>query len=55
MMAILAAVEDLKPGVILRARTDRKPLPLYPELQARGVRYQSEPQADGSWLTILTR
>ncbi len=55
MMAILSAVEELKSGATLRARTDRKPLHLYPELETRGVRYQSEPQSDGSWVTTLTR
>lgn len=55
MMQILAAVEQLKAGATLRARTDRKPLHLYPELEARGVRYQSEAQSDGSWVTTLTR
>ena len=55
MMAILAAVETLPAGGKLRARTDRKPLHLYPELETRGVRYQSEQQSDGSWVTTLTR
>jgi uncharacterized protein (DUF2249 family) len=55
MMAILSAVEELKAGEVLRARTDRKPLHLYPELETRGVRYQSEQQSDGSWVTTLRR
>ena len=55
MMQILAAVSELPVGVTLRARTDRKPLHLYPELQSRGIRYASEQQPDGSWLTLLTR
>jgi uncharacterized protein (DUF2249 family) len=55
MMAILAAVEGLRAGATLRARTDRKPLHLYPELQARGMCYVSEEQTDGSWVTVLTR
>ena len=55
MMRILAAVEALKPGVTLRARTDRRPVHLYPELDARGVRYVSEQAADESWITTLNR
>ena len=55
MMQILAAVERLPAGAKLNARTDRKPLHLYPELQARGVAYASEEQPDGSWVTTLTR
>ncbi|MCU0793834.1 MAG: DUF2249 domain-containing protein [Opitutaceae bacterium] len=55
MMVILSAAEALETGAALRARTDRKPLHLYPELETRGVRYTSEQQADGSWVTTLTR
>lgn len=55
MMRILAAVESLSAGVSLRARTDRRPLHLYPELDARSIRYTSEEQANGSWITILNR
>lgn len=55
MMRILTAVETLKPGATLRARTDRRPVNLYPELDARGVRYASEQTADESWVTTLTR
>ncbi len=55
MMTILSAVEGLKAGATLKARTDRKPLHLYPELETRGVRYQSEQLSDGSWVTTLRR
>ncbi|HSI08717.1 MAG: DUF2249 domain-containing protein [Rariglobus sp.] len=55
MMRILNAVETLKPGATLRARTDRRPVHLYPELDARGVRYVSEQAADESWITTLNR
>ncbi|ATC63537.1 hypothetical protein CMV30_05970 [Nibricoccus aquaticus] len=55
MLVILTAVEELKCGGTLKARTDRKPLHLYPELETRGVRYQSEQQSDGSWVTTLRR
>lgn len=55
MMRILAAVETLKPGAALRARTDRRPLHLYPELDARGVRHASEQCADETWITTLSR
>jgi uncharacterized protein (DUF2249 family) len=54
MMVILTAVEGLRAGATLRARTDRKPLHLYPELQARGVHFVTEAQEDGSWVTTLT-
>ena len=55
MMTILGAVEGLKAGAVLRARTDRQPLHLYPELEARGVHYLSEQQGDGSWITTMKR
>jgi uncharacterized protein (DUF2249 family) len=55
LMCILAAVEALHPGTILRARTDRRPLHLYPELDARRVRHVSVEQSDGSWITTLER
>lgn len=55
MMKILEAIAELPAGVTVRARTDRKPLHLYPELQSRSIQYSSDEQADGSWLTTLTR
>ncbi len=55
MLRILGAIEALKPGATFRARTDRRPLHLYAELDARGVRYASEQLADESWITTLSR
>jgi uncharacterized protein (DUF2249 family) len=55
MMRILAAVESLKPGATIRARTDRNPIHLQAELDTRGVRYTSNETCDGSWLTKLSR
>lgn len=55
MMKILSAVEALKPGETLRAFTDRRPIHLYPELDARGVRHTSEQLADESWALTLVR
>lgn len=55
MMRILAAVESLKPGATLRARTDRRPIHLLAELETRGIRHASEQLADESWLHTLTR
>ncbi len=53
MQRILERVEQIPPGGILRARTDRQPLHLFAELLARGARPESEPQPDGSWLTTI--
>jgi Uncharacterized conserved protein len=55
MMRILAALETLPAGGVLRARTDRRPIHLLPELEARGMRHESAEQADGSWITTLRR
>ncbi len=53
MPRILAALEQTAPGVVLRVRTDRRPVHLLPELDARGVTHVSEEQADGTWITTL--
>lgn len=55
MMRILTAVEALRPGQSLCARTDRNPVHLGPELDARGVRHESREASDGGWITTLTR
>jgi len=55
MVRILTALEQLPAGGTLRARTDRRPLHLLPELDSRGVRHVSEELADGSWITTLHR
>ena len=55
MMRILAKVETLTGSEMLCAQTDRRPLHLYPELNARGIQHVSEEQADGSWLIRLQR
>lgn len=55
MMRILSALEVLKPGGTLIARTGRRPVHLYPELDARGVRYASQQAADESWITTISR
>lgn len=55
MLRILSALGALAAGGVLRARTDRRPIHLLPELEARGVRQESEEQSDGSWITTLRR
>jgi len=53
MMRILEALEDLAPDGELRARTDRRPMHLYPMLTARGFNGQTEEQPDGTFLTRI--
>lgn len=55
MLRILNAVELLPVGATLRARTDRKPIHLLPELEARRIDYCHEEQPDGTWITTLRR
>lgn len=53
MVKILTALESLKPGEIIRAHTDRRPMHLLDALDGRGFRYTSEEQGDGSWITQI--
>lgn len=56
MMRILNTLEATPVGASFRARTDRQPLHLFPELTARGARHTSEAAPDGnSWITTITR
>lgn len=55
LVRILAALNDLAPGGMLRAHTDRRPLHLFAELDSRGLTHTSEEQPDGSWLTTIRR
>ena len=55
MVRILTATEELPAGAILHAITDRRPMHLYPELDARKVRYESRELPNGSWMTTLNR
>lgn len=55
MMRVLEALEDLPAATKLHARTDRRPMHLYPLLEARGFVGESEEQGDGSVVTIIRR
>lgn len=55
MVRILSAFEQLGSGARIRAITERKPVLLYPELQVRGARFESEQRGDGSWATSIVR
>jgi uncharacterized protein (DUF2249 family) len=54
MTRILAALAGVAPGQQLLARTDRKPVHLLAEIEARGFGQHSEVQPDGSWLTTIS-
>lgn len=55
MVRILEALTTLPVNAALRARTDRRPIHLYPMLEARGFRGDTEEQPDGSFLTHIRR
>ncbi len=55
LVKILEALATLPPGACLRARTDRRPMHLYAQLEARGFVGESEEQADGSFITNVRR
>jgi uncharacterized protein (DUF2249 family) len=55
LVKILEAVAQLRPGVQLHARTDRRPLHLYPQLAERGLNHETTEEPDGSFLTRIFR
>ncbi len=55
MMRILEALASLPAGATLRARTDRRPMHLFPILTERGYAAETQEQTDGSFLTLIRR
>ena len=55
LVRILEALATLPDGVCLRARTDRRPMHLYAQLDPRGFEGQTEEQSDGSFVTYVRR
>jgi len=55
MVKVLEALSALPEGGRLCARTDRRPIHLYPVLEARGFTAESEEQPDGSYITQIRR
>lgn len=53
MVRILEALGGLPRGAKLRARTDRRPVHLYVQLEERGFVSGSEEQKDGSFITHI--
>lgn len=53
LVKALEAVAGLAPGATLRVVTDRRPMHLYAQLEARGFRGESEEQPDGSFVTHI--
>ena len=55
MVKILEALSNAPANAALRARTDRRPVHLYPILESRGFTGESEEQPDGSYLSRIRR
>jgi uncharacterized protein (DUF2249 family) len=55
LIKILEAVEALPEGAEMRARTNRRPVHLYPHLEDRGFAAKTEEQSDGSFITYIQR
>jgi uncharacterized protein (DUF2249 family) len=53
MVKILEALAALPQDAVLHARTLRRPLHLYPQIEARGFMAESTEQSDGSFLTVI--
>jgi uncharacterized protein (DUF2249 family) len=55
LVTILEAVEQLSEGATVRARTDRRPMHLYPLLEERGFTAATQESPDGSFVTDIRR
>lgn len=55
MVRILEALSTLPDSATLRARTDRRPVHLFPILTERGYTAETVEQTDGSFLTLIRR
>ena len=55
MVRILEALQAMPGNAELHARTDRRPVHLYPMLEGRGFKGESEEQPDGSFITYIRR
>ena len=53
LVRILEALATLPANAELRARTDRRPVHLYPQLEERGYFGESTEQPDGSFVTLI--
>ncbi len=55
LVKILEALSTLPDGARLRARTDRRPMHLYAQLEERGFAGETEEEKDGSFITYVSR
>jgi uncharacterized protein (DUF2249 family) len=55
MVRILEALGSMPEGTVLHAKTDRRPMHLYAQLEARGFVGETEQLSDGSYITHIRR
>lgn len=55
MVAVLEALEGLEKGQSLTALLDRRPIHLFPELEARKAGYRCEERSDGAWVLVVLK
>ena len=55
LVRILETLAELPTGAQLNARTDRRPMHLYAQLEERGFTAETQEQPDGSFLTHVRR
>jgi uncharacterized protein (DUF2249 family) len=55
MVRILETLESMAEGTVLHAKTDRRPMHLYPQLELRGFVGETEQLSDGSFVTRIRR
>lgn len=53
MVRILEALATLPPGAQLRARTDRRPIHLFPLLEQRGFQADTTEAPDGGFVSTI--
>lgn len=53
LVRILEALQSLSRGTVLRARTDRRPIHLFAQLESRGFNSVCAQQSDGSFITHI--
>jgi len=54
LVKILEALAAIPAGSQILARTDRRPMHLYPQLEERGFTAETQEQSDGSFLTYIS-
>jgi uncharacterized protein (DUF2249 family) len=55
MVRILESLASLSRGGVLHARTDRRPMHLFPQLEVRGFTGECREQTDGTFVTHISR